>query len=434
VATLKQGGKVFFSDLHIRIGRLGLACAVTCLLLASLPGCGGAVPTPEPVTIAFTHATFDTDYYEPLVQEFNKRTPHITVELYPREPGEWMRSGNLSVDDADVFVTMDSGLNWLQEQGVILGLDPFLEQDESFDLSDFYPGMVEHLTNEGKTWAIPAGLEFMVMFYNQDLFDQYNVPYPEIGWTWDDFLNIVLTMRDPEAGIFGYAPANESFDPLPFIYQHGGRIADDLQHSTRMTFDDPLTIEALEWYAKLIHEYDAVPTPQEARRAFGGGGYYIGRGFLGGKLGMWAGPLSQRGGQYYWPVEWDMRWGMVPLPRDVQSATIASVEGYFIASQTEHPDACWQWITFLSEQTPNRLTPARRSLVESSAYEQQVGSDVAAVVRASMESQLLIAPTTMPEGAEDAMETFGEAIDAIINGLSTPQEAMDWAQRQSEFK
>ena len=58
---------------------------------------------------------------------------------------------------------------------------------------------------EGKTWAIPSGMNPLVVYYNQDLFDQYGVPYPENGWTWDDFLSVALAIRDPEAGVFGYA-------------------------------------------------------------------------------------------------------------------------------------------------------------------------------------------------------------------------------------
>ena len=41
------------------------------------------------------------------------------------------------------------------------------------------------------------------------------------------------------------------------------------------------------------------------------------------------------------------------------------VEGYAISSQTEHHDACWEWIAWLSEQVPYRQMPARRSLAAS---------------------------------------------------------------------
>ena len=126
-----------------------------------------------------------------------------------------------------------------------------------------------------------------------------------------------------------------------------------------------------------------------------------------------------------------MRWGMAPLPRDAQSATLMSVEGYFVSSQAQHPDACWQWISFLSEQTSHLLAPARKSLVESAAYEQQVGSGVAAVAQASMESAMLPSSPRLVEFG-GVWEIFWRALDEIISGSSTPEEAMARAQQEAE--
>jgi len=392
------------------------------------------MPTPEPVTIVFAHSGSDAEYYEALVQEFNERYPHITVEIRPR------RSFQQTNPDADVFVSSSFTLSELREEGDVLSLDPFIEQDASFDLSDFYPGTVEAFTSEGETWAIPAGTDMLVMFYNQDLFDQYSVSYPEAGWTWDDFLDRALALRDPETSVFGYAPTDRLFDAVSFIYQHGGRMFDDLQSPTRTTFDDPLTIEALEWYASLIHVHNVAPTQKQLYdEDLGGAGSAVIGVYLN-KVGMWIGWLSERGGgrraSDTWPGEWKMRWGMVPLPHDAQSATLTSIEGYFVSSQARHLNACWQWISFLSEQMPSdaqyprRLMPARKSLAESAAYEQQVGSDVAAVAQASVESAMVPSPRLVEFGG--VWEIFWRALDEIVNGRSTPEEAMTRAQQEAE--
>jgi len=382
------------------------------------------------VTIAFAHPEVDTDHYEPLVRTFNENHPHITVEPHPRA---WDAMGNLGADDADVFAVGTFALIELQQQGDILSLDPFTEQDASLDMADFYPGTVEIFTREGKTWAIPAGVDMNVMYYSQDLFDQYGVPYPGIGWTWDDFLERALAIRDPDAKVFGYTTTPGYFDAALFIYQHGGQIVDDVNDPTHTTFDDPLTVEALEWYARLFHEYDVAPTREQARKAFGGGQYTFFEGLRHGQVGMWILPLSERGG-LGWPVEWFVNWGMAPLPRDAQSATDTWAEGYAISSETPYPDACWQWILFLSEQTTDRLMPARRSLAESTAYGQQVGSEVAAVARASVENAVLVSPWTWTEFGGALDDIFEQAVDQIISGASTPREAMDWAQREAESR
>jgi ABC-type glycerol-3-phosphate transport system substrate-binding protein len=127
-----------------------------------------------------------------------------------------------------------------------------------------------------------------------------------------------------------------------------------------------------------------------------------------------------------------MRWGVVPLPQDANAATLTLVEGYYISSAAASPEACWNWISFVSQHTPSRQAPVRRSLVESPDYAQQVGAEVADVVRASMEGALLLSPDLAE--FEDALGTFGQALEAIMAQRSTPDEAMTWAQRQSKFK
>ncbi len=402
------------------------------LFTVLLAGCSALAPTVEPVTIRFACPVYDRAYYEPLIQEFSKSYPQTTVELVTVPANMWPRRvGDL--EDVDVFLAPDSLLTELVAAGNVLSLEPFIEQDKSFDAADYYPGVLENLSGQGQLWAVPAGLDPLVMYYNQDLFDRYGVAYPTVEWTWDDFLNIVVALRDPDAGIYGYAPSLDVFDTLPFIYQHGGRLAEDLRDPTQATFDDPRNIEALQWYVDLMYEYEAVPTPEQARRAFGGGGeYVVARGFLTEKLAMFASFLSQRGGRG-WPTEWPMRWGMAPLPRDMRSATVAMVEGYFISAQAQHPEVCWQWIMFLNQQTATRLVPPRRSLVESAEYESAVGKDAAAVIRAAVGSDvLLLEPTSMPQQAQQAFGILQQALSAAINGRATPEEALGEAQRQVE--
>jgi ABC-type glycerol-3-phosphate transport system substrate-binding protein len=164
------------------------------------------------------------------------------------------------------------------------------------------------------------------------------------------------------------------------------------------------------------------------REEFGGGTQAA---ILQNKAAMWSGMLSERGGEL-WQIEWNMRWGVVPLPRDQQSATLTVVEGYFISSQSEHPEACWQWIAFLSEHTPTRQAPARQSLAESDEYEQQVGSEVAAVVRTSMEDALMLSPELVR--FEHALGLFSQAFGTVLEGRSTPEEAMTWAQQQADSR
>jgi multiple sugar transport system substrate-binding protein len=428
-----------FVGLQTRTGRAALAAVFLCLLALSHAGCSpfARIPTPEAVTIAFSCAERDQEYYERLVYKFGEQYPHITVELRPRgRQGQ----GPTEAGEVDALIAPEGTLRELHAQGDLLDVQPFIETDLGLDLDDIHPGAMALFSYRGETWALPAGLDVDVMYYNQDLFDQYGVPYPWIGWTWDDFLYAALALRDPDAAVYGYVTTGTTVNPtywdaLDFIAGYGGRIFDHPVEPSRTTFDDPLVVDALDWYARLYHEHDVAPTPKEAQTTLRSGSpiqYAFYEGIFRGRVGMWIMPFSEQGGAY-WPNQWEMRWGMALMPRGAQEVTFPDGEGYAISAHTAHPQACWQWIAYLSKEMPNRLIPARTSHLESIEYTEAVGSDAAAVARASLEVASLDrpAPWVYDEFA-GVYELFSQAVDKVISEDWLPREALDWAQQEAE--
>ncbi len=401
-------------------------CITTCLLLALCTACAKMLPTPEPVTIKFPYYERDAAHYAALAEQFHARYPHITVELV-----KLGRQNTNQIGDNDVFMANQLAVSQLIQQGAILNLTPLIEQDNTFDSNVFYPGTLETFQYEGKTWGIPSDIDVLLMYYNKDLFDRYGVPYPTIGWTWEDFLDRATSLTDPNSDVFGYAIQHENqmaiMEPVLFIYQHGGQLFDNWQNPTRITFNDPLNVEAMEWYASLIHIYNVAPTRQQGPNSMG---YYPYGGIMQGKFGMWMGMLSEHGG-VMWPTRWPMRWGVAPLPRDRNATTLATVNGYFISAKTQSPEACWKWITFLSESMPTQNVPARITLAESNAFLELMGADTAEAARAAIREAVLINPNLL--GYEQALNTLGAAFTAIRDGQTSPEAALNAAQEQVGF-
>jgi multiple sugar transport system substrate-binding protein len=407
---------------------LRLPTTIACLLIVTLSGCceSVAVPTPVPITLTFAHPSVDTAAYEPLVEAFNQVYPHITIELYTVRRSDY----DLDMSTIDVAVGSPYHAIELREQGALLNLSPMLECDFAFDSADFYPGVLDAFSDAQGIWAVPSGVDPLVMYYNKDLFDAAGAPYPQSGWMWDDFLDAALAVNDPDSDIFGYISLPQAVDPLPFVFQHGGSILDDLHEPTRTTYDDPLTIEAVEWYADLVFEHNVVPTPEQVRTAFPGDERGL-RGVLQGKAGMWVGALSERGGLTWRRRSWSMEWGVVGLPRDARSLTLINAEGYLISSHTQHREACWNWVAFLSQQPSYRLVPARRSLLVADEYEQEVGAEVAMAARDSLDSAIMISPH-LAAFAQVIEETFFPAVEAVLAQEARPEEALTSAQHEAE--
>lgn len=162
------------------------------------------------------------NHLDGLVNEFRARCPHITVELYAVPGTVYVQQ--FWAGDADAFVsgTWFNNLKMMLEQDLIVDLAPLIKADAAFTPEHFYSGEAAFLIDEGRIWGVPFGSSMPVMYYNRDLFDRYGVAYPEIGWTWDDFLDVALAVRDPADDVFGYV-GTEPEGATHFVYQHGGQ-------------------------------------------------------------------------------------------------------------------------------------------------------------------------------------------------------------------
>ncbi len=417
-----------------------IAWVVVCLLTTLSPSCVATMPTPEPVTISFAFSAPYEEHFQALVAAFNEQAPHITVRLVPlRNQGRFDRltSGD---DVVDTFYLPSAFLPALYEQGALLDLRSHIEQDDTLDWEDYYPSVVDLVSIEGTVSALPGAVEPGVVLYNRELFDRYGVPYPRQGWTWQDFVDMAGALRDADAQVFGFAPqilddmylqfAPQFFDPLYFVYQNGGRIFDNWDRPTRTTFDDPLTVEAVAWYAKLIHIHGVAPTREEARAAFVGDPRAV-YGYMLGKVGMMYGGASVRFPRTGQDTAVDQ--GVVPPPRGAQSATFCTSTLYAISSRSADRHASWEWLSFLSRQMPPESTPARRSLAASEAYAQAVGEEIAAATRAALESDVVLA-FYVEERRMDAIGAFNEAVLSVCEGEMAAQQALGLAQEASRFQ
>ncbi|HOU13951.1 MAG TPA: sugar ABC transporter substrate-binding protein [Anaerolineae bacterium] len=402
----------------------GRQWAVTIIVLAGLlAGCAQTnfLQPQEPVTIRFLVDSGSNAYMTNLLQTFNKKHPNITVEFV-----NWrMGPGGGAMEESDVLAISQYQYDFLQEQDLIRDLNTLIAEDEKFDLNDFYPSTVNAFSSEGQRWAIPLGANTLVMFYNKDLFDRSNTPYPTVGWTWDDFQNRAISVSQVGGGTFGYAyhmMGNLGFlEPMTFVYQNGGQLFDNLQAPTRVTFNTPQTVEALAWYGRLISAYHVAPGPGERAMP------YPETGIENNQFGMWMGWFSD---------ERRENWSIAPLPRGkANGSAMANVVGLVINKDAQNTEACWEWVKFLSEQPMPGLIPARRSLAESAEYEALVGADVAATGRASIEDMLMMRFNL--EG--QLYQTWGKAMGALTSALTAirdgedAQTVLDAAQKQAGF-
>jgi len=192
----------------------------------------------EPVTI-LVHTNQQGQYYGSMKLAYDKdiegwksKHPNVTVEFDP-VPG-WTSEYFPKISALIAAKTIGdivwfpprhrNHVGWGFYYKIVTDLMPYVDA-MNYDLGQFYPGVVESSTYEGKYYWMPLTSEPVVplMAYNKTLVDKWGIPEPQNDWTFDDLIEFGKAgTRD---GVWGYHTGSQSMHPLawgPGIRQLGG--------------------------------------------------------------------------------------------------------------------------------------------------------------------------------------------------------------------
>jgi multiple sugar transport system substrate-binding protein len=403
----------------VRRALLGL---VSLLLL--LPACGATVPptpTPTPVEISFSYSDQAlTGYYENAKKQFEAANPRFSVKLIASSPYAFFGSSGVDLDVAEINQVF---LGMLAKAGSVRQLDPILQGPDGLDLSEFSPGTVDACRWHGQLYALPVGVDPQLLYYNKDLFDAANVPYPTNDWTWDDMLQAAQRISVPGAKppLYGFVSEGgfRSFDFLDLVYQGGGSIMDSPVDPKSATLSSDASVAAIQWYVDLALSAKVMPNPQDLRGDGGLQTMVVSR-----RAAMWFGALSERNG-LSWAVPWKFNWGAVRQPAGKQRISLFSLRSVALNQKSEHLQPAWLWAKFLAEHPGGDYDlPALSKAMQSDTVLAADSADVRAAARLSMDSaQALPSLAWLREFARE-MEW---SMTSIFNGDSTVRDAMSKA-------
>ncbi|MDF2657560.1 MAG: extracellular solute-binding protein family 1 [Paenibacillus sp.] len=177
---------------------------------ALLSACGGdsggeAAPAKEdkapksPITMVIhgagvTMEELESRYRDHLVKKF----PHITFTFLRNDKGNMMEDLVAQGTIPDI-VRPDTNNVYSSYLDLGLGEDltPYVKKYR-YDLSRFNKVFVDEIVDAARTgelYGLPQPPFFPhALYYNKDLFDQFGVPYPKDGMTWDEVYEIAKRM------------------------------------------------------------------------------------------------------------------------------------------------------------------------------------------------------------------------------------------------
>lgn len=337
-------------------------------------GCGSPAG-PRTITFAVFGDPAELAAYESLVTAFEARYPEIDVSLR-HVPSQSDYQQQLLLDFSagqppDVMLLSYRRFAYFADRGGLEPLGAYLARSGQIREEDFFPQALDAFQFQGQLWCIPQNISSLVVYYNQDLFDSAGLPYPQAGWTWDDFLRDARALTrdvdgDGQVDHYGAGIAPRLQRLAPLIWQNGGEVVDDLSHPTRLVLDSPEALAAFRWFVDLQVKEKVVPdaAAEEAESSENR--------FLNGRLAMYFN--SRRGVPTYRSVA-TFRWDVAPLPRGREEASILHSDGFCMAAMAKDKEVAWALIEFANSvkgqailAEAGRTVPSVRKVAESSAF------------------------------------------------------------------
>jgi multiple sugar transport system substrate-binding protein len=355
--------------------RLGGVSAAGLLLAACQPLASQLnAPTSQPLQLVYQD--WRTDWFPPMVQEmlakFQSSHPEINV-FYVPDPVDVEES--LLVDlqtgtGPDVFAACCSFFPILAQEHQTLDLRPYVQKylDRAL-IDDWDPAQYKSLfSSDGRQYGVPKYHGALALFYNKDLFDQYNVDYPDESWNQDDYLEAMRRLThdrdgDGKVDLWG-SMIDVSWDRIQVhVNAWGGNFVDPQDaHISRM--GEPEALAAMEWLRARMWDDHVMATFLDVQNMG------TRQAFAAGKVAM-----TEDGS---WALKdiltaADFRIGVAPMPAGpVRRATLTTTDGFGIYANTRHPQQAWELLQFLISEEyslamarANFLQPARASLVEA---------------------------------------------------------------------
>lgn len=273
----------------------------------------------------------------------------------------------------DIFDTCCADSQFLWKMGSLLVLDPYVEQTVSEEeMEDMPANQIEFWrapdTNDLYGW--PKYQSNLMLFVNLELAGEAGVTCPQRwdeAWTPGQYREVLKKLTKGELGQPGRIYGGGSYQRLdrstPFLLSNATHSVNP-KDNTECWLGKPESQEVLEFWRVVRWEDHTMPDPSEVAGEMRLPSQFSAMQIATMEEGAWALPEMSDKCHFAWDVAPTYQWPEM-------TTTMATTDGWSIYAQTQHPDAAWDLMLFLSGPVYGKaitrahfLQPARLSLMD----------------------------------------------------------------------
>jgi len=226
--------------------------------------------------------------------------------------------------------------------GLLMPLNSIAEE-AGYDIEATYGDYAKKYEEDTYYW-LPDSVTMNIVYFNKQIFNDADVPYPTGVWTWDDYIKIATALTDSSKGVYG-SLMELDWEYYNYILANQKKVSAYKPDGTS-NFDDPVWAESLQWLDELSSVYKIQPS----RIEFAAQGLQYDS-FMSGKFGMemigsWFLDVARQYDKY--PRDWKI--GVCAPPANKGSENVLSAGGGFgVSKYSKNPDEAFKFITFICE-------------------------------------------------------------------------------------
>jgi len=299
-------------------------------------------------------------------------------------------------------------------------LTPFIDQDK-FAVSAFDESIIGGLTYQDGLRALPYDFGPEVIFYNKDMFQKANLPFPKVDWTYDEFLDTAKKLTT--GGKYGYGawPYPDSW--LPFALSDGATYLDS---AGKLDLTNDSLVAAFSKYTELVHKLKYAPSIPSTKDT-----NYMQAQWMAGNVAMHVnGPWQMI--NFKSGVKFDF--GIVPMPKGTKgSVTVSAGSGFGVSKTTKHADEVWKAVTVLTgPEAEQYLASAGRAFAARKDEQQYWYKHAVEGSQETLEAALksVVPYKVTPQWQQVSTLLLQYGIPAM-NGQTDPKDALTQVQAQA---
>ena len=171
----------------------------------------------------------------------------------------------------DMVIFHAAEVNQMASEGLMLPMDDIIFSDGTLDKAEFNDVLINQLTVEGNTMAVPFDNHGWLLWYNTKLMEDAGLDPDALPTNGAEFIDMAQQLT---TDVNGLHPTDEGFDPdnvdvwaidytwprftIPTtLWQFGGGVISD--DGTTATLDSPESIAAVQFWHDLMYKYYVAP-------------------------------------------------------------------------------------------------------------------------------------------------------------------------------